>query len=58
MDKLINPDVITDFREERSGIPNLLCQLGCRVKVTNLKAGDYIINDRIVVERKRILCFH
>ncbi len=46
------PAIVADYREERSRIPDLLCQLGCRVKVIILKAGDYIVNDSIIIERK------
>lgn len=53
MDKQVHiPTIIADYREERSGIPDLLRQMGCRVKVTSLKAGDYIVNDSITIERK------
>ena len=53
MDKQVStPAVVADYREERSGIPDLLRQLGCRVRVISLKAGDYIVNDSIIVERK------
>ncbi|WP_185957436.1 ERCC4 domain-containing protein [Saccharicrinis carchari] len=53
MGKQVNiPTIVVDYREERSGIPDLLCQLGCDVQLTSLKAGDYIVNDSIIVERK------
>lgn len=53
MDKQVHmPAIVADYREERSGIPDLLSRLGCQVKRTSLKAGDYIINDSIIIERK------
>lgn len=49
----INPVIITaDFREKPSGIPDLLLQNGVEVNFVQLKVGDYVINDEIVVERK------
>ncbi len=47
-----NIDIICDYREERSGIPRSLKRHGVDVKMDTLLAGDYIINDRIIVERK------
>ncbi len=44
--------VICDYREERCGIPASLQQHGVNVKIESLLIGDYIINDRIIVERK------
>ncbi len=44
--------IIADYGEERSGIPEALSQAGCDVEVRQLKAGDYLINDQILVERK------
>jgi len=48
-----NPIIITaDYREKPSGIPDLLTQSGVEVNFIQLKVGDYVINDEIVVERK------
>ena len=44
--------IIADFREKPSGIPDLLIQSGAAVNFIQLKVGDYVINDEIVVERK------
>ena len=48
-----NPIIITaDYREKPSGIPDLLLQNGVVVNFIQLKVGDYVINNEIVVERK------
>ena len=44
--------IICDYREERCGIPQSLKQHEVDVEMDTLIAGDYIINDRIIVERK------
>ncbi len=44
--------IIADYREKPSGIPDFLLQSGVVVNFNQLKAGDYIINEEIVVERK------
>jgi ERCC4-type nuclease len=41
-----------DHREERSGIPGLLADHGIDVAPGQLPVGDYILSDRMVVERK------
>ena len=52
MIKQVCPVVIADYREVRSGIPRLLCEKGCETEVVELKVGDYLINGRIIIERK------
>ncbi|RLG20919.1 hypothetical protein DRN74_04230 [Candidatus Micrarchaeota archaeon] len=44
--------VFVDYREAPSGIIRALVDEGIRVKQHALKVGDYIISDRIVIERK------
>jgi DNA excision repair protein ERCC-4 len=44
--------IIYDHREHRSGIPEQLAARGFDVRPDNLPAGDYILSDRLVVERK------
>ena len=44
--------VYADYREERSGIPELIEAEGVPVVRKNLAVGDYIISNEIVVERK------
>lgn len=44
--------ITCDFREKHSGIPKLLADNKVNVSFSSLTAGDYIINDQIIVERK------
>src|SRR4051794_11288641 len=44
--------VLYDHRERRSGIPAALQKAGIDVAVEQLPVGDYILSDRLVVERK------
>lgn len=44
--------IVADHREEPSGIPGLLLQRGMDVQVVQLKTGDYVINEEIIIERK------
>lgn len=41
-----------DHREERSGIPGLLTLAGVDLDARQLPVGDYLISDRLIVERK------
>lgn len=50
MNEQIN--IIADYREVRSTLPEILKQKGAAVKICNIKVGDYIINDQLVLERK------
>lgn len=43
--------VLVDTREKRSGIPDLLVNLGVPVRIQELEVGDYIVGD-VVIERK------
>ena len=43
---------VADYREVSSGIPQLLSDQGFLVTMKTLGAGDYIINDQIIIERK------
>lgn len=52
MDKPKETTVFVDSRESPSGIVRELVNEGIRVKQHSLKVGDYIISDRIVIERK------
>lgn len=47
-----NITILADYREKLSGIPDLLLSLGIETSVCQLRAGDYLINERILVERK------
>jgi Fanconi anemia group M protein len=50
--------VLVDVQERRSGIPDLLAELGAEVEVLALPAGDYMLGDDTIVERKRVLDLH
>ena len=45
-------NIVADNRETKSGIPRMLINKDANVKMAQLAAGDYIINDKIIVERK------
>ncbi len=44
--------IIADNREKSSGIPQMLISRNIKTKMFQLIAGDYVINDSIVIERK------
>ncbi len=44
--------IVADYREKKSGIPDILIQREAGVVFESLPAGDYIINGRITAERK------
>jgi DNA excision repair protein ERCC-4 len=44
--------MVFDHREVRSGIPDALAAAGIELKPEQLPAGDYLVSDRLVVERK------
>jgi len=46
--------IVIDERERKSGIPDLLRQVGVKVELKNLPVGDYIVAPETVVERKTI----
>ena len=54
-----NPFIIkSDFREDDSKVREILTrQYGIKLTRANLSAGDYIIDDEIVIERKTTLDF-
>jgi Fanconi anemia group M protein len=41
-----------DVHEEQSGIPEILRSRGCQVEIKKLGIGDYLLSDRVCVERK------
>ncbi len=49
---LHRPRVYVDYREKGSGVPEALQELGAVVVYDRLGVGDYIVSDRIAVERK------
>ena len=51
--KSSNPiNIAADYREVSSGLPEILKGHGAYVTLSQLKTGDYIINDEIIIERK------
>jgi len=44
--------VLVDSRESQSGIAKKLLDMGVEVEIKNLPAGDYVLSDRVAVERK------
>ncbi len=46
--------MVIDEREKKSGIPDLLKEVGVKVEMTNLPVGDYIVASETVVERKSV----
>jgi ERCC4-type nuclease len=44
--------ILYDHRENRSGIPDQLLARGLVLRAENLPAGDYVLSDRLIVERK------
>lgn len=46
-----------DERERKSGIPDLLKEVGVKVELKNLPIGDYIVASETVVERKSVYDF-
>jgi DNA excision repair protein ERCC-4 len=49
--------VIADNRERSSGIPELLTSMGVTVVFKQLDVSDYIISNRVAIERKSALDF-
>jgi DNA excision repair protein ERCC-4 len=49
--------MVVDEREQKSGIPDLLKQIGIKVEMMNLPVGDYIVAPETVVERKSVSDF-
>lgn len=44
--------ITADYRESPSGIPDLLLKEDVEIILKNMKAGDYLINNHLLVERK------
>ena len=47
------PYIIADKREKRSGIIDVLTEMGANVIEETLDAGDYLVSSRVCIERKR-----
>lgn len=54
-DKVIK--IIADHREVPSGVVRELAQLGVTIEARQLEVGDYILSDRVGVERKNVSDF-
>jgi DNA excision repair protein ERCC-4 len=52
--KIENLRMVIDEREKKSGIPDLLKEIGVKVEMKNLPIGDYIVASETVVERKSV----
>ncbi len=50
--KYSEPKIIIDTRETTSRIPKLLKNHGARLQPQELEVGDYVLSDRLIVERK------
>ncbi len=49
--------IVVDHRERCSGIAGLLAEMGTEVSEEQLPVGDYILSERMAVERKRAVDF-
>lgn len=45
--------IVIDHRETKSGVARVLDRLGIELIFTALEIGDYVVSDRLAVERKR-----
>lgn len=46
--------VIVDSRELRSEVVKHLREIGARIEIRNLEVADYVVSDRVAVERKTV----
>src|SRR5262245_9170513 len=46
--------IVVDVHEGTSGIGELMRQLGAEVEIAALRAGDYLVGENTLVERKRV----
>ena len=46
------PQIVIDTRETTSRVPKLLKQQGAHLRPQELEVGDYVLSDRLIVERK------
>jgi DNA excision repair protein ERCC-4 len=54
MKQACRPRIYVDIREKGSGVPEALARLGVAVIYEQLGVGDYVVSDRVVVERKTV----
>ena len=50
--------IVVDVHETKSGIAELLAELGASVERASLPAGDYAVGADTLIERKRVLDLH
>jgi ERCC4-type nuclease len=50
--------IVVDVHEGTSGIAELIRQLGAEVEIASLRAGDYLVGENTLVERKRVRDLH
>ena len=50
--------IIVDVHERQSGIAETLAELGAKIEIASLPAGDYAVGADTLVERKRVLDLH
>ncbi len=53
-DERKGPIIYIDSREMRSGIAKRLREKGAKVEITNLEVADYVLSERVGVERKTV----
>ncbi len=51
------PSIVIDNRESSSGIAEMLAHKGLDIKMANLNVGDYLLSDRLCIERKTVADF-
>jgi len=49
--------IFVDPRETRSGVASFLAKAGVDLKLQNLEIGDYVVSDRVCIERKSAIDF-
>ncbi|MGB2728207.1 MAG: DEAD/DEAH box helicase [Halobacteriota archaeon] len=49
--------IFVDQRETRSGVASFLAKAGVDLKLQNLEIGDYVVSDRVCIERKSAIDF-
>jgi ERCC4-type nuclease len=50
--------IVVDVHETKSGIAEMLAELGASVERASLPAGDYAVGAETMIERKRVLDLH
>ncbi len=53
-DDIAGPQIYIDTREMRSGIAKKLRERGARIEIANLEVADYVLSERVGVERKTV----